>query len=178
VQSIKVGKNIENYQKAKPQHGESKQIRSRDLSKIGHLLGFLNHKDRDILYLIFVTGSKQNCVRKILNRSQPSLHYDISRIKKRLEFIYYLDLSFDIFMDFIEQNSNEFDPNLIDIMICMYYTTSFTQAAHILGEGQLKIRHKFDKLLRLLEDKGYWDILEIFTAIRSRLNIVKRVYNK
>jgi len=144
--------------------------------ELDHILRFLNSKDRDILYLIFVSRKKQNNVQYILNRSQPSLCYDVRRIKKRLEFIYYLHSVFDIFIDFVEERSSLYDPIFIEILVLMFYTSSFTLTAKILRMSQLHVRYRFDKAMNQMEELGHWDIFEIFYAIRSNLNIIRRVY--
>jgi len=58
----------------------------------------------------------------------------------------------------------------------MFYTSSFTQTATILDKPQIRVRYIFDKAIRKMEELENWDIYEIFMAIRSNLNIVKRVY--
>lgn len=141
-----------------------------------HLFKFLNEKDRDILYLIFVSGKRQNAVQRILKRSQPSLCYDIRRIHRRLQFICYLYQITDIFFDFLETRKDKYDTEHIEVMILMFYTTSLTQAAHVLKQKQIRVRYKFDKAIKEMEKNKDWDVFEIFTAIRRNLNIVKRVY--
>ena len=49
-------------------------------------LRFLNDKDRDILYLMFVSKKKQRDVLKILGRTQSSLVYDIKRNTRFRDF--------------------------------------------------------------------------------------------
>ena len=140
------------------------------------ILSFLNAKDRDILYLVFVSGKKQKDVQEILNRSQPSLCYDIKRIRKRLQFISYLNSVFDIFLEFVANPPDEFDPSEVEVMLLMFYTSSFTMTSEILGVSQVKVRYSFDRCLRRLEEMGVWEIYEIFMVVRNNLNLVRRVY--
>ena len=142
------------------------------------VLSFLNEKDRDILYLIFVSNKKQKDVQQILNRSQPSLCYDIKRIRKRLYFIFYLHKIFDIFVEFLENSSEDgtFEPFELEVLTLMFYTTSFTLAAKILDKSQVKVRYTYDKCLRRLEDLEMWEVYEIFVVVRSNLNIIRRTY--
>jgi hypothetical protein len=147
------------------------------------VLSFLNEKDRDILYLIFVTGKKQKDVQDILQRSQPSLCYDIKRIRKRLYFVFYLHKVFDIFIEFLESAREEgtFEPLELEVLTLMFYTTSFTLTSEILSKpddkvSQVKVRYTYDKCLRRLEDLEMWDVYEIFVVVRSNLNIIRRTY--
>lgn len=175
-----VGRNLGNINlKNKDDVGWGNNIPEFTLEQIhdfSHVFKFLNNKDRDILYLIFVTRLKQNSVQRILNRSQPSLCYDIKRIKKRLQFIYYLHSVLDVFLDFLENRSSTYEPEMVEIMTLMFYTTSLTHTANILKQPQIKIRYKFEKSIKLLEENQDWGVYEIFSYIRTNLNIIKRFY--
>lgn len=140
------------------------------------VLSLLNAKDRDILYLIFVSGKKQKDVQEILGRSQPSLCYDIKRIRKRLRFIFYLDSVFDIFLEFVADPPEIFEPIEVEVMLLMFYTSSFTATSDVLGVSQVKVRYSFDRCLRKLEEQEIWELYEIFMVIRNNLNLVRRVY--
>ena len=139
---------------------------------------FLNDKDVDILYLIFVSQKRQMDVCSILNRTQSSLAYDIKRIRHRLKFIHYLQEVFDIFLDFIrrERDGDCFTKEEIEVLTLMFYTSSFTLTARVLRTSPVRVRHSYTKCLRRMEERAMWDAYEIFMVIRANLNIVKRVY--
>jgi len=140
------------------------------------LFNLLNDKDRDILYLVFVSRKKQQSIRRILQRSQPMLVYDIRRIRERMQFIVYLRQVFDIFLDFLEYHSEAYTSEMIEMLIMMYYTSSYTQASLILGKPQIYVRYTFDKILKMMQQNKHWEAYEIFSAIRRNKNKVKRVY--
>lgn len=150
------------------------------MRSFGPIFSFLNDKDRDILCLIFVANKKQKDVQKILGRTQSSLAYDIKRIRGRIRFISYLHEVFDIFLDFLrrERNGKDFTTDEMEILTLMFYTSSFTLTAKVLGTSQVRIRHSYTKCLRHMEERGIWDAYEIFMVIRSNLNVVKRVYKR
>jgi len=181
---IYVGQSIENIENRtiKKERGEVMHFTAKQIKEFSHIFRFLNNKDKDILFLIFVAQKKQSAVQQILDRSQPSLAYDIQRIRKRLQFICYLNNVIDIFVDFLDtvccRNTELYTKNELDILIAMFYTTSLTQASYVLGEPQIKIRYRFDKIIDKLELLKQWEILEIFNAIRGNLNIIKRVYKE
>jgi len=141
---------------------------------------FLNEKDRDILYLIFVSRKKQKVVQRILGRSQPSLCYDIRRIRSRLKFIHYLNSVSDIFLSFVKDaeywRGLGFDTETIEVLTMMFNTTSYTHAANVLNKRQINVRYLFCRALERLEELQLWEIYEIFDNIRNNLNIVKRIY--
>ena len=139
---------------------------------------FLNDKDIDILYLIFVSGKRQMDVTRILGRTQSSLAYDIKRIRRRLRFIHYLQEVFDIFLDFVrrERDGSCFTPMEMEILTLMFYTSSFTLTARVVKTTPVRVRQTYTKCLRRMEERDMWAAYEIFTVIHSNLNIVKRVY--
>ena len=177
--SIKyVGNDVENME-----HSECVSKRSKLHLTVGQLKTFksifknLNKKDRDILYLIFVSKMKQKVVQNILDRSQPSLCYDIKRIKERVRFLRYLESVSDIFTNFIEEHRDKLDAETIDVIIAMFHTTSLTQASEILNKPQVRVRYSFDKkCMDYLKENKIWDVYEILTTIRNNLNIVRRTY--
>lgn len=144
------------------------------------ILAFLNDKDVDILYLIFVSRKRQLDVTEILRRTQSSLAYDIKRIRRRLRFIHYLQKVFDIFLDFVrrERQGDCFTSEELGILTLMFYTSSFTLTARVLRTSPVRVRHSYTKCIRRMQERAMWDAYEIFTVIRENLNIVKRVYSR
>lgn len=173
-----IGSHIENVQAKdvvdegrEPQHFTVDQVRS-----FRGIFGFLNPKDRDILYLIFVSQKQQKDVLRILSRTQSSLAYDIKRIRRRLRFIFYLHSVFDIFLNFIQSKTEYFTQEEMEILTLMFYTSSFTLTSEIMDISQVRVRYAYNKCLRHMEELQMWDAYEIFMVIRSNLNIVRRVY--
>lgn len=177
IQANSIGDHIERVSGEKCEGGVARPKFTVDqLRAFKPILSFLNAKDRDILYLVFVSGKKQKDVQEILGRSQPSLCYDIKRIRKRLKFIFYLNSVFDIFLNFVQYPPDEFDTFEVEVMLLMFYTSSFTMASEILGVSQVKVRYSFDRCLRRLEEMEAWEIYEIFMVVRNNLNLVRRTY--
>lgn len=148
------------------------------MRSFGPIFGFLNNKDRDILYLVFVSCKKQKEVQEVLQRSQPSLCYDIKRIRKRLKFIFYLHSVSDIFTNFIKFESEDFTGIEKDILTLMFYTSSFTMTAKVLSVSQVMVRYTFDKCIQRMLDMEMWGVYEVFSMIRENLNIIRRVYGR
>lgn len=140
------------------------------------MFGFLNDKDRDILFLIFVSRKKQKDVQRILGRSQPSLCYDIKRIRYRLKFIFYLHEVFDIFVEFVQKSGDNFSKEEMGVLTLMFYTSSFTLTSRILGISQVRTRYAFTKCLWKMHEMDMYDVYEIFNNIRHNLNMVRRIY--
>ena len=173
-----IGKRIEDVSKLSEEGAVSQHFTVDQVREFKPILSFLNDKDRDILFLIFVSRKKQKDVQKILCRSQPSLCYDIKRIRRRLKFISYLYSVFDIFLEFIHTKKEYFNPQELAILTLMFYTSSFTMTSRIMKISQVKVRYTYNKCLKRMEELGVWEPYEIFIVIQSNLNIIKRVYQK
>lgn len=176
-----VGSDIENMQRSNvsDSHESIPHFSVEQVKSFKPILRFLNEKDRDILFLIFVSCKKQKDVQKIIERSQPSLCYDIRRIRRRLKFVFYLHSVFDIFEDFVGRRGVDyFSPDEREILTLMFYTSSFTLTSKIMGISQVRVRYAYDKCIDRLRQLELWDVYEIFVVIRSNLNIVRRVYGE
>ena len=176
-----IGGDIENMQRSRvsAEPDSIPQFSVEQVRSFRPILRFLNEKDRDILFLIFVSRKKQKDVQRIIERSQPSLCYDIKRIRKRLKFVFYLHSVFDIFEDFVGRRGVEyFSAEEREILTLMFYTSSFTLTSKIMGISQVRVRYAYDKCLRRLQVLEMWDVYEIFIVVRENLNIVKRVYSE
>jgi len=174
-----VGEEIEKIKCAKvpDSSGEIPRFSVAQIQSFKPMLSFLNEKDRDILFLIFVSCKKQKDVQKIIQRSQPSLCYDIRRIRKRLKFIFYLHSMFDIFEDFVSRRGVEhFSSEEREILTLMFYTSSFTLTSKIMDVTQVRVRYAYDKCTRRMAALEMWDAYELFTTLRSNLNTVRRKY--
>jgi len=179
VKKIKYyGKLIEELQLGtKKEHLEKMPVilTQEDVPYLSEIFNFLNNKDKDILYLIFVSGKTQTDLVKLLNRSQPSLSYDIKRIKDRVRFICFLHSQFSFFLDWIESEDNILSPEEIMVLTLMYYTTSFSQSSRMSNLKPTRIRYVFDKALKKVKIQAP-EIHILFMVIRSSLNVVRRSY--
>lgn len=171
-----IGHNVENVKPSRIEEDVLPYFSIEQVRMFRSVFGFLNDKDRDILYLIFVSRKKQKDVQKILNRSQPSLCYDIKRIRRRLKYIFYIHSVFDIFVRFVEEKAEYFTPEEMEILTLMFYTSSFTMTANIMKLSQVRTRYAYNRCLRRMEALELWEPYEIFMVIRENLNAIKRVY--
>lgn len=171
-----IGNQVENLRPGNGEEGVLPYFSVEQVRAFRSVFGFLNDKDRDILYLIFVSRKKQKDVQRILSRSQPSLCYDIKRIRRRLRYIFYIHSVFDIFVRFVQEKAQYFTPEEMEILTLMFYTSSFTMTAEMMMMSQVRTRYAYNKCLRRMEVLEMWEPYEIFMVIRENLNAIKRVY--
>lgn len=149
-----------------------------DIPSLTDIINFLNHKDKDILFLSFISGKTQTDIVRILNRSQPSLSYDIKRIKERIKFICFLHSKFSDFTNWVENEAyDHFCPEDVMVMTLMYFTTSFSQSAKVAKIKPTRVRYIFDKVCEKLKIIDH-PIYDLFIEIRNSLNVVKRTYSR
>jgi succinate dehydrogenase flavin-adding protein (antitoxin of CptAB toxin-antitoxin module) len=187
---IRQAKQVEDSTLAPFEDGDIPHFNIEQVRSFRSVFRFLNDKDRDILYLIFVSRKKQKDVQRIMGRSQPSLCYDIRRIRERIRFIVYLHSVFDIFVSFIRRKACYFTPSEIEILTLMFYTSSFTAVSGLMGMSQVRVRYSFNKCLRRMEfiagkmweegrkEDSYemWEVYEILKTVQGNLNVVRRGY--
>jgi len=179
IQVSYVGGDVENFKDISVE-GESEQFLTvENVKYFRSLFSFLNPKDRDILYLIFLSRKKQTEVQEILERGQSSLCYDIKQIRKRLKCISYLKSVSDIFVEFIEKEASQyFNEQEKAILTMLFFSTSYICTAETLKMSQVKVSSTFEKCLERLLSQKIWPMYEIFYTIKENLNIVKRTYRR
>jgi hypothetical protein len=151
-------------------------LNEHDAMSLVNILSFLNNKDRDILFLTFINGKAQTDIMRLLKRSQPSLSYDIKRIRERVGFICKLLGYFPDLTAFLESpEAGELPAEQVMVLTLMYFTTSFSQSARVSGLKPTRIRYIFDKLV---SSHAFSNprLNELFAHVRQHLNSVRRSY--
>jgi len=147
-----------------------------DIPPLANIINFLNHKDKDIFYLIWVANKTQTDLVHLMNRSQPSLSYDIKRIKKRIKFICFLHASFPLFAEWLEKDAHDLlTQEQIMVLTLMFFTSSYSQSARVSKMKPTKVRYIFNKTRAILKTEKP-DIFNIFTEVKINLNLVRRTY--
>lgn len=174
-----IGKDIESVKSVDSEGEDSPYLTVENIKYFKPMFSFLNPKDRDILYLIFLSRKKQKEVQDIMQRGQPSLCYDIKQIRRRLKCIAYLHSVIDDFNEFVTSKSTSlFTEQERAIMTMMFYSTSYIISAETLKMSQVKVSAVFDRCIRKLKKEKLWSVYEICFTIKDNLNIVKRTYRR
>lgn len=139
---------------------------------------FLGNEDSDIVYLYFLSRKRQVDICRLMKRTQPAISYDIKRVKRHVDFVMYLLSVIDEFTEFLEKESDNFKKEQINILVLLFFSTSFTKTSVILNCHQITCRNRFDKTLEEVKEKGYDNIANIFETILDNLNMVKKTVYK
>jgi hypothetical protein len=174
-----IGDNIERVSDKKEDIVMFEEMTVDSIKLLKPLLAFLNPKDRDVLYLAFLSKKKQKDLEKIMKKRQSSLCYDIQQIRKRLKLIHKLHSMMDSFTYFIDgdakQNFSDFERGVLTMM---FYSTSNVVSCEVLGCSSTRVKDTFLKCLHRLEVLELKEMYDLFQLIYENMNIVKRVYKR
>lgn len=138
---------------------------------------FFGKKDMDIIYLYFISRKKQEQIVQILEKTQPAVSYNVTKIKEQINFVTKLMLSLDDFIMFIvdpDNNMKTFDKQML---VLFFYTTSISKTACLLGINNITCRSHLYTIVNRLLSKGHNDMYNIFKYILQNLNNIKKHVN-
>lgn len=149
-------------------------------SRIAPLLDRIPEREADLIYLYFIEKKRQADIATIFGVTQAAISYRLDRGIKRLKFLLAIpqvskeDLESDLPSVFAQKID-------VDILIGMWATTCQSEVASNLGLTQGRVRHRFFKAVKTLEeaalrDERYEPYQKIFSAIASKkFNILREV---
>lgn len=149
------------------------------LDDIKPYLAMLPKKEADLILMYHVLKKDQKEIAKILNLSQGGVSHRIARARERLRFLISIPkfTRNELFEELKSVIEEEID---LIIMWELYRTTCQSQVAEIVGMTQSRVRHRFMKCLRILEERSkiakelerYFDA---FTKISKNFNILHEI---
>jgi hypothetical protein len=135
---------------------------------------FLSRKDCDIIYLYYLCGKKQTDICVLLDRTQPAVSYDLKRAKKHVSFVTFLLSWIDRLVTFLCDHAEELEPNQIKVMLLLFFSTSFTKTARVMGVHQITCRYIFNGAMARLKEIGHPEIVAVFDTVLENLNAIKK----
>lgn len=174
-----VGDNIERVASGKSEIIMFEEMTLESIKLLKPLLAFLNPKDRDVLYLAFLSKKKQKELEKIMRKRQSSLCYDIQQIRRRLKLIHQIHAKMDLFTYFIDGEAHKhFNDFERAVLTMMFYTTSNIISGQLLECNSSRIKDTFEQCLITLKEKNLMELHDLFYLIMNNMNIVKRIYKR
>lgn len=156
--------------------------------EIRPFLDKLPPREIDLIELYYNEGKNQKDIAKIFGVTQGAISSRLSRAKERLRFLRELPKISE--EDVIKTLSHYFDSLNIEIIIYMMRTTCQSKTAQIINEKynlkdkkkmtQVKIRHRFEKCLTLLEfmkekNKNLENYYKLLNCIKNNLYLLHEV---
>ena len=141
---------------------------------LGNYFRFFGQKDMDIIYLYFLSGKKQEDLVKILEKSQPAISYDVTRIKEQIDFVIRLVSSIDDFIMFIVDDDNRLNTYDREMLTLFFYSTSIVKTSRLMGINNITCRSHLNTVVNRLLSNGHVDMYNLFKYIMSNLNNIKK----
>ena len=148
--------------------------------KVALLLDRIPKREADLLYLYFIEKKRQADIAAIFEVTQAAISYRLDRGLKRIKFLLNLP-------SLTEDQMREDLPKVpfktidVDILVGMWETTCQSEVANRLGLTQGRVRHRFFKAVKVLDDAAERDQLfdpyrQVFSAIsQKKFNILREV---
>ena len=147
----------------------------RNLEKVMEIMESLPPREADFIDLYFFRHLKQTAISQIYGVSQPTVCYRLKRAAKRIRFWLQMpDVTEEDVRTAVAQVLE--DPVDVEIMVLMYETTCQSEVAKRLNTSQGKVRHRFMRTVKSLQDQEGLELYaDLFTLIAGNLNIKREV---
>ena len=136
---------------------------------------FFGSKDKDIIYLYFLSRKKQKEIMEILGKSQPAVSYDVTRIKEQMMFVVKIMSFVDAFILFITSPSNKLSTHDKEMLTLFFYSTSIVKTSRLMGINNITCRSHLITIINKLKSSGNIEMYDMFSYIMSNLNNVKKM---
>lgn len=139
---------------------------------IHDVLRFLNYYDLDLIYLTFLAKKKQIDLARILDQTQPSVSYNLSRIRRQIQFVYYFLSCVDNVINFLRQ-TKQFTLQQKQILLVFFYSLTPTKAAMVFKTHPITFKNKLISIIERI-NKVNPQIYQIFNSILKDCNKIKK----
>lgn len=135
---------------------------------------FFGGKDMDIILLYFLSRKRQDEIMKILDKTQPAISYDVTRIKKQIEYVMRVVEFVDDFIVFIIDENIKLNTHERELLTVFFYSTSIIKTSKILNQNHITCRTHINNTINKLKDLGYNEQYEFFSYLLENLNKIKK----
>lgn len=135
---------------------------------------FFGGKDMDIILLYFLSHKRQDEIMKILDKTQPAISYDVTRIKKQIEYVMRVVEFVDDFIMFIVDEHVKLNTHERELLTVFFYSTSIIKTSKILNQNHITCRTHINNTINKLKELGYMEQYKFFTYLLNNLNKVKK----
>lgn len=139
---------------------------------------FFGMNDMDIVYLFFLSEKRQHDIKEIMGKTQPAISYDVTRIKKQLDFVINIIAYVDDFIAFIIDEKNGLTLFERELLLVFFFCTSIVKTSVVMGFGQISCRIKILRAIDRVKELGYDYIYEILRYVAENLNNIKKTINE
>jgi hypothetical protein len=141
-------------------------------------MGRINETEADMLELHLVKGIPQSTIGRIFGYTQPNIHYRIMRALERLKVV----LKIEIFSEEeLESKLRGFFTNEKDILVLklVYLYSSQSLVAREIGESQGKVRYRFLRCLKAMENCAELsDLCLALNVVNENITLLRKGKNE
>ena len=111
---------------------------------------------------------------KILDKTQPAISYDVTRIKRQIEYVMRVVEFVDDFIVFIVDENVKLNTHERELLTVFFYSTSIIKTSKILNQNHITCRTHINNTINKLKELGYMEQYEFFAYLLENLNKVKK----
>jgi len=152
-----------------------------DLKLLFDNMYLLDAEDRDLMLLLFICQKRQEDIGVLFDVTQEAVSYQMKKLRSRIRFIKRLrsvQPQVDEFFEFVVGTS-DIPVHFIESAALMFFTTSQTISARILGVNQATVRYRFssfvDAMKKIAVPKRFRKIAKYVKGLQKYHNRVKRI---
>jgi predicted XRE-type DNA-binding protein len=149
-------------------------------ARVESLLDRIPEREADLIYLYYILKKRQADIAAIFEVTQAAISYRLDRGLQRIKFLLSIP---EVSEEDLRRDLPEVLPQTIDvnILVGMWQTTCQSEVASKLGLTQGRVRHRFFKAVKVIEDAAVQNVKydpyrKIFSTIASKkFNILREV---
>jgi len=155
-----------------------------DLPILLKYMYLLEDEDRDLMLLIFISGKRQEDIGRIFGITQEAVSYQVTKLKRRVRYIRAMQSVQNVLDRFFEylmtEHGTELGSEVLETALLVFYTTSQTVSASMLGTSQAVVRHRFIRFVEYLNEiqdlpNAFENARKFFAGIQRRYNATRRI---
>lgn len=145
---------------------------------IHDILRFLNYYDLDLIYLTYLAKKKQVDLAKLLDQTQPSVSYNLNRIKRQVQYVYFFLANLDNIVNYLRQ-TDKFTLKQKQMLLVFFYSLTPTKAAYVFHMHPITYKNKLHVIIEKLKQENqqiynvYQDVIKNFNKIKKTIILDK-----
>lgn len=139
---------------------------------IHDILRFLNYYDLDLIYLTYLAQKKQVDLAKLLAQTQPSISYNLNRIRRQVQYVYFFLANLDNIVNYL-RSTDKFTLKEKQMLLVFFYSLTPTKAAYVFHMHPITYKNKLHVIIQKLKQQNQ-EIYDIYQNIIKNFNKIKK----
>ena len=174
------GKELERLDVGRVEYREDTEFTDEDFPILFDHMYLLDPEDRDLMLLIYVNRKRQEDIGKLFGVTQEAVSYQVKKLRSRIKFIKKLrEIQPHVAGFFDHVKGLGIPAHFVETAALMFFTTSQTASARVLGVKQATVRYRYRTFIGMLEGvkipKRFARITRYLKGLLKYHNRVKRI---